>query len=123
MAKTTKNGTAAKTALPSEGAVVSALPSSDNAEISGIVLSEDERTQLSRLESEAIRFKIALADADMQFARVEASRNEMREKASKAVQAYVDGVVASAGAHGIDLNDKSVRWNFDTSKMTFTRQN
>lgn len=120
MAKHSKNGVAAKAApapAPASDIVTSSAP-----DLAGIVLSEEERAKLSLLESETIRYKIALADADMQVARAEAMRGQIRENATKAAQAYVDAVVASAGEHGIDLNDKTVRWNFDTSKMTFTRQ-
>lgn len=116
-----KNGAAAK-AAPAPAPTASDIVTSSAPDLAGIVLSEEERAKLSLLESETIRYKIALADADMQVARAEAMRGQIRENAAKSAQAYVDAVVSAAGEHGIDLNDKTVRWNFDTSKMTFTRQ-
>lgn len=118
MAKT-KNGTSAKTALAAPTPSIDA-PASDD--LAGIVISGDERAQLAGLEAEALRYKVALADLDMQYARLEQTRGDLRSKVAESSKAYVDAVVAAAGAHGIDLNDKTVRWNFDTSKMTFTRQ-
>lgn len=113
-----KNGAAAKEAKAERKAE---LDENLDANLAGIVLSEEARAKLSSLEMEAVRAKVALADLDLQFARIEAARVEHREAVQKAQKAYVDQVVASAGEHGIDLNDKTVRWNFDTSKMTFTR--
>lgn len=109
----TSNGVTSKTAE-------AAVPATRD-ELAGIVISGDERTQLAALEAEAVRFKIALADADMQIARAEAERQEIRQKVAASSKLYVDAVLAAASAHGIDLNDQSVRWNFDTQKMTFTR--
>lgn len=113
----TKNGTPSADLSAGPAAAPDAMT-----EVAGIVISSDERAQLATLEADALRFKIALADADLQLARFESARAEIRQKAVDASKAYVDAVVAAAGAHGIDLNDKTARWNFDTSKMTFTRQ-
>lgn len=107
------------------GATARATPTpaiSTEPEISGIVISDEERTKLAALEAEALRYKVALADLDVQLGQFEVKRAEVREKVAETSKAYVDAVVAAAGTHGIDLNDKSARWNFDTSKMTFTRQ-
>lgn len=116
MAKTSsKNSVTSKTVAP-------APAKSEGADLDGVVLSNEERAKLSMVESQVVRLKIALADADLQLARFEAARNDLRQKVEEATKAYVDGVVGAAKAHGIDLDDKAVRWNFDTNKMTFTRQ-
>lgn len=114
----TKNGTSAKASLASE-----TRDDADTDAIAGIVISDEERASISELETEALRLKVSLADLDMQLARLETTRHELRLKVGESSKAYIDAVVAAAGAHGIDLNDKAVRWNFDTQKMTFTRQN
>lgn len=116
MPKTSKNGTPAPALAPTP------VSSEPPAEFAGIVISSDERMQLGELQAEALRCKVMLADADIQIASLEAARGELRQKVSDSSKAYVDAVVAAASAHGIDLNDKTVRWNFDTQRMTFTRQ-
>lgn len=113
MAKTTKNGTTKAKSV--EGEISATLEGAEFA------LSAEERDNIAKLEAETVRCKVALADSDAQFVRAELIRNEMRANTGKAVQAYVDAVVEAAKAHGIDLEDKTTRWNFDVSTMTFSR--
>lgn len=91
-------------------------------ELTNVSLGDEERAALAELEQGVVRAKLALADLDIQAMRMDTARSELRQKVADATKAYVDEVVAAAAKHGIDINDTGAKWNFDTNKMTFTRQ-
>lgn len=87
-----------------------------------VPLTEKEQEGLREIEQTVIRAKLTLADADLACANVERARLDARNQLNKANKAYTDLVLTMAKHHGIDSNDKSQKWTFDTSTMTFIRR-
>lgn len=87
-----------------------------------VALTEEEQEAMTAAEQEVVRAKIVLADADVILSGAERSKNEARERMLKANETYTNMVISVAKKHGINTEDKTQKWSFDTSKLQFTRQ-
>lgn len=85
-----------------------------------IVMNEEERQQILALDANLARTKVALADVDLEFARIEAMRNEARAAVLRANEALSECVINAGKAHGVDL--RQGQWHFDTKTMTLTKR-
>lgn len=89
---------------------------------SAVSVSDEQKASISAAEQEIVRAKLALADLDIRRSAFEKSHSEAISNYEKVSKAYVAAVMDAAKSNGIDIEDKSVRWNFDTTSFTFTRQ-
>jgi hypothetical protein len=87
-----------------------------------IELSDEEKDTAAALQRELVSAKMLVADTDSRVVAAESARNEARAKLSKAAQDYFNQLKVFAESHEIDLNEPSVKWTFDLSKMVFIKQ-
>lgn len=78
-------------------------------------LTEGECAHLDRVVSEVQKAKVALADADMTVAQVEAQRHGLRLKVQEAVKALHDLAGMLAKTHQVEPNT----WGLDLDRRAF----
>ena len=86
-----------------------------------IQLSGEEATQITALDHNLARAKLAVADVVIQIRLLEKRRDELLAEVAKSQESLTQRVVGAAETHGININDASQAWNFSATEMTFTR--
>ena len=83
-----------------------------------VALSDEERQHIAALDKNCAALKLALADTVLAL---EQKKHEIMKAIGQAQEAFTQRVLVAASEHGIDTDDKTQKWTFDTAQATFTR--
>lgn len=103
----------AKTPHTSAAELVVAPPSNE------VVLKEEDQKIIREIDQEMLRTKLELANVTAQIHSMKGRQHALAQQLIDIDRGFFERVKKTAGEYGLDLETQ--KWNFDASKMAFSK--
>ncbi len=109
------NNGGAKPPLTDAASSVSAPEGDDGV----VVLREEDQKIIRELDQEMLRLKLELANVTAQTHVMQLKQGQLAQQLVDTDRGFFERVKKTAGEYGLDLDKQ--KWNFDASKMAFSK--
>jgi hypothetical protein len=111
---------ASVTPTPLDAHVTTAVLPALNINTQKIVLNDEQAARIRAYEDTVVKLKLNLADLEVHLSELNSKKNLFINNIQAKGSEMLEDIKKIAEAYGIDL-DGDVKWNFNTSDMTFYR--